>query len=514
MRRPRALLGLVLLLGAGLRVFELGAQGFWLDELFALENSTGRGFSHLTLPVGVVMAKPPSLTSIAGGRPWWTIWTSLSNDTHPPLHFMLLRLWREAFGEGDVAARSLSVVASLAGLALLFLVARELLGPARALGASLLIAVAPLQIRYAQEARNYTMAQALCLGAALALLRIEARGAGTARNAALALCVLASLLTHYLAIPVAAVLALYALLRLRGPARRQALLAFFGAGLAFFLLWGPRLSIQSPNFGAHFFWAEEVGEGHGSETVMRFFGLPVELLGGAPGSWVPATLLGALVYLLPPLALRRRPELLLGWLWLTLMAVFLTAVDLARETTALVIARYTFLASPGLALLLAAGLGSRRFRQAPLVLGLGLCVFGLPSTYRLTKPEWREFAAFVQRGLRPGEVLVLSPGQLRPEEMGAQGLRHRRLPPQPRWAYLGVRRYLPEDSPPILVLLEQPARDEALARLCAVGTAWLLTMSGEAALEMLPGAHEEEEMVWPTVGTVTRVSFTTTPATP
>jgi uncharacterized membrane protein len=108
-RQAFALLA-VLALGAALRVHDIRADSLWLDEFFALENSTGRGFEHWRLPLGQVLEAPPTLTSLEGARPVWAIWSSLRGDTHPPLHFVLLRLWRDVLGEGDLAARSLSLL--------------------------------------------------------------------------------------------------------------------------------------------------------------------------------------------------------------------------------------------------------------------------------------------------------------------------------------------------------------------------------------------------------------------
>ena len=73
------------------------------------------------------------------------------------------------FGEGDVAARALSGVLAVAALPLAWLVGRRLGGRPPAWGALLLLASSPFAIRYATEARMYSLIIVLVLGGFLAL---------------------------------------------------------------------------------------------------------------------------------------------------------------------------------------------------------------------------------------------------------------------------------------------------------------------------------------------------------
>src|ERR1700722_7031884 len=138
---------------------------------------------------------------------------------------MLLRGWRDLFGESDAAARSLSVAASLAAIILLFDLARTLAGPATALWACAIMAVAQPQITFAQEARDYVLWSALGLGACAAAARLSVRGPGWRRGAALAGCALGMILPHFLALITAMALAIWCAVYLRGKALRQAAIA-------------------------------------------------------------------------------------------------------------------------------------------------------------------------------------------------------------------------------------------------------------------------------------------------
>ena len=492
---PRHALVLVaiLALGAGLRVRDIGASSLWLDEFFALENSTGRGFEHWRLPLGQVLEKPPALTSLEGAEAPWRIWGSLRGDTHPPLHFILLRFWREAFGEGDVTARSLSLLFGMASLPLLFVLARRLAGDVPALWATLLMAVSPLHVRYAQEARNYTMALCLVLGVALVLVPAVPKPQARPGVVLLSLLVLASVLTHYFALPVLAVLALFALLRPAESGGRFALLALALAAVAFLLLWGPELWAQRLNFREHF--QIEDPEGHALLTLRRWLALPVWFLVGTPAPPEPRgweVALGSACHLGPLLALRQRRDLLLPALWLTGATLLLASVDLFRSNATLAVPRYPLLASPGLFLLLGALARGRRFLAMLPAAALVLAATHLGWAYG-GKADWREVAAFVRHGMRPGEVLVVD------------------FESQSRWIpatkYLALSHYLGRDCPPLL-LLDGPVPAMARRRLGEAGVAWVLTKSGEGTFaDRLGGRATGQIVEFPDVGVMAEVRF-------
>ena len=61
---------------------------------------------------------------------------ALRHDGHPPLYYLLLHVWMEVFGEGDVAVRALSGVISVATLPLAWVAGRRLAGPSGRAGRS------------------------------------------------------------------------------------------------------------------------------------------------------------------------------------------------------------------------------------------------------------------------------------------------------------------------------------------------------------------------------------------
>lgn len=140
-KRSSLLLFLILLLGLGLRVYHLGFLSIWIDEAFT------RFYSENDLHF------------------LWT--TGFEGETNPPGYYTVMHFWIPLFGHSETSLRSFSVLASLASIVLVYLLGRELADETVGLIAALLIALAPAEIWYAQEARTYALLQALF---ALALL--------------------------------------------------------------------------------------------------------------------------------------------------------------------------------------------------------------------------------------------------------------------------------------------------------------------------------------------------------
>jgi mannosyltransferase len=142
----RCALFLTLLLATGLRFYHLAGQSFWSDE----GNS-------------VALAKA-SLAEI-------TARTAL--DIHPPLYYWLLHGWMQVFGDSEVAVRSLSAVAGVLLVALIYRLGARLFGAWAGLLAAFIAALSPFQIYYAQEARMYallTLVGAMAVWATLELV--------------------------------------------------------------------------------------------------------------------------------------------------------------------------------------------------------------------------------------------------------------------------------------------------------------------------------------------------------
>jgi hypothetical protein len=141
-------------LAAVLRFATLTHQSFWFDEAQAAHEM------H---------------RSFAGMLSLWS-----TNEPNPPLYFVLAWPWAQLFGTGEAGMRSLSAVAGVAVIPIVWLCGRELISSRAGLLAAALAAVNPFLIWYSQEGREYMLLSALCAGSLLLFLR--ARRAPTARR--------------------------------------------------------------------------------------------------------------------------------------------------------------------------------------------------------------------------------------------------------------------------------------------------------------------------------------------
>lgn len=126
------MLFVVLLLGLVLRLINLN-QSFWLDEATSVLTARDLSFSEI-------------LTKFSPG------------DFHPPLYYLMLKIWVGIFGASEIGARSMSVLFGLATVPVIFLIGKHLFDRKVGLIAALFLATAPLHIYYSQEARMYVPA--------------------------------------------------------------------------------------------------------------------------------------------------------------------------------------------------------------------------------------------------------------------------------------------------------------------------------------------------------------------
>ena len=134
-----------------LRLLAVSSRPFWYDEAFsALFASSG---------------PQAMLGGTLGGQ------AGSAAEEHPLLYYTLLWGWMSILGESPGAVRGLSVLAGLGVVALAYLLGRSLFDEDFGLLAGGMVALAPFQIHYAQEARMYALMTFWLLGAAYALWR-------------------------------------------------------------------------------------------------------------------------------------------------------------------------------------------------------------------------------------------------------------------------------------------------------------------------------------------------------
>jgi uncharacterized membrane protein len=130
-------LAAILLLAALLRFYQIDAQSLWYDE----GNSARIAERSVRL-----------IVEGAGG------------DIHPPLYYLLLKVWRAVFGPSEAGLRSFSAACGVLTVLFAYLIGRDLFGRRVGLVAAGFLAVAPFAVYYSQEARMYALL-ALCAAA-------------------------------------------------------------------------------------------------------------------------------------------------------------------------------------------------------------------------------------------------------------------------------------------------------------------------------------------------------------
>lgn len=95
---------------------------------------------------------------------------ALKQDGAPPLYYALLALWSSVAGTSDAALRLLSAVFSVTTLFLIHRLGTRRGGPAVAAAAVVLMATSPFAIRYATEARMYSLIALLVAAGWLAVM--------------------------------------------------------------------------------------------------------------------------------------------------------------------------------------------------------------------------------------------------------------------------------------------------------------------------------------------------------
>ena len=121
---------LIVLIGLGLRLYDLGAESLWRDEIFSLQ------VAQLDLR---------------------QIVDNSAADVHPPFYYFLLHYWLKLFGSSEFAARLLSVLCGALSIVLICRIGTLLFSERLGLLSALIFALAEFQVHYAQEVRGYAL---------------------------------------------------------------------------------------------------------------------------------------------------------------------------------------------------------------------------------------------------------------------------------------------------------------------------------------------------------------------
>ncbi len=371
-----------------MRLFGLGAESIWLDEVTSLT---------------IARMDLASVVAWAAG------------DIHPPLYYLVLHFWLY-LGESEYALRALSALVGIACVAVVYALATEMWDRKVGWWSALLLALSPLHIWYSQEARMYGMATTLSLLSSYFLvLGLERQRAsywiGYVISAVLAIY------THYFVLFVFLfqwVFALYWLCRERSGAGRRSWLTVQVLVALLFLPWMPILYHQVTTGGGG--WVEKA---IGRPTLSSLLDTWIHYSTGLFRQVYP-TLVRRLAYILFAfcsllagthlLSDRRRGAALfsLGYVALPVMTIWSLS-----QVKPMYSIRYLLLFVPGYCMVLASGLHAVRGDHLRNVLALALIVILVVGAWQGAvaeqNPDWRGLTAFVMNGAGPDDVVLFSP---------------------------------------------------------------------------------------------------------
>ncbi|HKQ56591.1 MAG TPA: glycosyltransferase family 39 protein [Candidatus Eisenbacteria bacterium] len=400
-------LAAALIVAAVLRLFRLGHQSLWIDEIFTWRAA-------------------------AVGAPWTP--TQMLEDVHGPLYSTLLHAWTSLAGGSEWALRFPSAILGVALVAAIAWLSGRWLGPATVVPAAWLAAGSPFLVWYAQEARNYTLLM-LCMTVASALVLGQRGRAGVRGTVAYIAVAWAGLLSN-LSFALAAPVHLRWWLAVPGsPALRVARVALVGIVLVVLASpWIPQIGriwdwsrlepsreaapAEAPLRGETTFHAAALPFAAASIAGGYTLGPSLRALRAAPGmealrphvvSLAALALVFGTLAILGFRALHARGRLLEGLLWLLVPALIVSYF--ATQNFKVFHPRYLAVAVPGFIALLAAALTDLkpRARAAAALAIAALWAVSLQHHYfesRYAKEDMRGASALLAARAVPGERIV------------------------------------------------------------------------------------------------------------
>lgn len=174
----RFLVIIVLVVGVFFRFVNIDHKVYWFDETFTLLRISGYTESQVVSQVcngqeiGVEdlqkyqrLTPEKSLVDTVKSL-------AIEDSQHPPIYYLIVRLWVQKFGSSVAAIRSLSALISLIAFPCIYWLSLELFESSLVgLVALTLLAVSPIHVLFAQEARQYSLWTVTILLSSASLLR-------------------------------------------------------------------------------------------------------------------------------------------------------------------------------------------------------------------------------------------------------------------------------------------------------------------------------------------------------
>lgn len=168
----------LMLLGGGLRFWQLDSKPLWLDEVITALFSLGRSYTNIPLEQLLPLSALTQLFSYQPGQSCAQIAARVTTESvHPPLFFCAMYGWMgwlTPWTENWIwALRSLSALFGVGAIAAMYHLNRVAVSPQAGLVAAGLMAVSPFTVYLSQEARHYTLPMLIITLALAALVQMQ-----------------------------------------------------------------------------------------------------------------------------------------------------------------------------------------------------------------------------------------------------------------------------------------------------------------------------------------------------
>lgn len=390
----RILLFIIVLVGAGLRFFQLGYESLWLDE---------------------------AASGLRARMSWTEMFSVLTElKANPPLHYILLKAWADVFGHSEFSLRFMSAVFSILSIVLFYHIVKLLFSERVGLLATTILALSRFHIDFAQEARCYALMGFLVLLSMYYMIRI-CRAPTWGLYAGYIIASVAMLYNHYYAPFVIIMQNLYILtvyLYQRPISRKQIMYWFAGQGLIG-LCYIPWIGIlrqavkkietvptvlQAPGLVNVLACFKAFS---GGKMWMSIFLLALACLSLYGITRINTNTANAKTAKNHPAKNNIKPfYLTLLWLAVPMALPFLYSVFRAPIFSS----RYTLISSYPFYLLIAFGVSSLQTKTVRCVLiGITLLVSArvlLPRYFYHNNEEWRQATAYLESKAKPGHALL------------------------------------------------------------------------------------------------------------
>jgi mannosyltransferase len=384
---------------AGLVFFSYTRSALWLDEALTVN-----------------IARLP-LSQLQG---------ALKQDGAPPLYYVLLHFWTGVFGSGNVACRSMSGLFMAAAVVATWFAARRFVGTTGAWIAAVVMVANPYSIRYATEARMYSL-EILLVALGIVAFQRAMDEPSTGRLALVSLLVALFVYTQYWSFYLlVVVVGLLVWTAWRGRQRDAALrvLAAMAVGGLTFVPWLPTFLYQRAHTGTP--WGTPVLPGIPLGYTLRDFA------GGASGTAADRQEGWLLFFILLPMLIlglfaraidERRIEIDLHMPRESRVIAFVGGVGLVVALSLNYLAggafqsRYSALVFPFFILLVARGfttLRDTRILAGLLALTVLLGFAGGVRNLVTQRTQAGEVASVIRHEAKPGDLVVYCPDQIGP----------------------------------------------------------------------------------------------------